>query len=230
LYITVYSDCSLPDEENGVQKAWIQLFANKDHSAHNTEWAEAWFALDALMHRTCHIASSVNLLQEPRSDSQISDLIKPAVDAHRKWQDRLILIQANEIERTGEIYSTQTECLDLDVLPVLPSPLTTSAKKPKPIPFLDYPPANITDTFFANRLNNWRALGLYLSLIQQPLWGKTSGKEFVNGLDVCRSYAACGGSENNFFGAEKAIGLYLAGIVFGGPDMYSVRNTFGAFC
>ena len=74
-------------------------------------------------------------------------------------------------------------------------------------------------------MNNWRAIDVYVSLIQEPLWGKTSGKAIMNGLDICRTYAALG-AENNFLGAEKAIGLYLAGVVFGGPNKYSV-TVFG---
>src|SRR5208282_3215638 len=40
--------------------------------------------------------------------------------------------------------------------------------------------------------------------------------------DLCRTHAALG-VERNFLGAEKACGLYLAGVTFGGPDMHEVR-------
>lgn len=217
------SDPSLPDETNGIQKAWIESFADRYYAPHNAEWAEAWFGLDALMHRTCHVASSVNKLRNTLTDSQISELMKPVIDAHRQWQERLIVVHANEIERIGEL-SKDTPTSPLDFIPILPPPLLISARKPRPIQFLDHSPIHITDSFFGSRLNNWRAIELYISLIQEPLWGKTSGKTFMDALDVCRTYAALGG-ENNFLGAETAIGLYLAGIAFGGPDMYSVISS-----
>ena len=201
--------------------AWIQSFANQGDSAHQAEWAEAWFALDALMHKTCHIASSVNFIQDSQSDVQLSDLLKPIIEAHHRWQQRLIVYQAKEFERTGELVSQHLASPNLESLPIIYSPLSISEKEATRIRFLNHPPIIITDRFFAARLNNWRALGLYISLIQQPLWGKSNDNVIVDALNLCRTYAALG-SENNFLDAEKAIGLYLAGVVFSGPEMYSV--------
>jgi hypothetical protein len=79
----------------------------------------------------------------------------------------------------------------------------------------------IFDPFFASRLNNWRATQLLISLIQDPMWGLYNGTRFVCAVDLCRTHAALG-EERNFLGAEKAVGLYLAGVVFGGPQMYEV--------
>ena len=211
---TAVSYHSLPNEDKEAQIAWIQLNAGKDYSAHCAEWAEAWFALDALMHRTCHVAALVNLLPDPRSDSQVAELTKPIVDEHHKWQERMILAQANEMERMGELRLSEP----------IATPLTIPAKTSTQIQFLDHSSIHITDSFFASRLNSWRAISLYLSLIHQPLWGMNSGKELVNALDICRTYAAIRDSEDNFLGAEKAIELYLAGVLFGGPDMYSVPS------
>jgi hypothetical protein len=210
--VSTVSYHSPPDEDKEAQIAWIQSYAGKDYSAHCAEWAEAWFALDALMHKTCHVAALVNLLPVPRSDSQVAELTKPIVDEHRKWQERLILVQANEMERIGELSLSEH----------IATPLIIPALTAAQIQFLDHSSIHITDSFFACRLNNWRAIGLYLSLIHQPLWGMNSGKELVNALDICRTYAAIRDSEDNFLGAAKAIELYLAGVLFGGPDMYSV--------
>lgn len=211
-----YFNCSFSDEGNEDHKIWIRLFVDKNYSAHCAEWAEAWFALDALMHKTCHIASSI---PDPQSDSNISDSIKSVNDWHSQWKERLIIVQANKIEHAGELLD---ESMSLQFLPIPSSSSIYSGRKETPIRFLDYPPMRITDTFFSNRLNNWRALGLYLSLIQQPLWGNISSKGFVNALDICRTYAAGNDLEKNCLSAEKAIGLYLAGVVFGGPAMHSV--------
>jgi hypothetical protein len=89
--------------------------------------------------------------------------------------------------------------------------------------FLDYTPVRIFDPFFASRLNNWRAIRLHISLIKEPMWGLYDGSRFVCAVDLCRTHAALG-SEKNFLGAEKSVGLYLAGLVFGGPDMYAVLS------
>ena len=62
---------SLPDEEEGIHHQWIQSNADKEASPDNADWAEAWMALDALMHRTCHAASTVNTLRSrPGSASE----------------------------------------------------------------------------------------------------------------------------------------------------------------
>lgn len=89
--------------------------------------------------------------------------------------------------------------------------------------FLSYTPVRIFDPFLASRLNNWRAIGLHISLILEPNWGLFNGGRFVCAVDLCRTHAALG-AERNFLGAEKSVGLYLAGVVFGGPDMYAVRH------
>jgi hypothetical protein len=96
--------------------------------------------------------------------------------------------------------------------------------------FLSYAPVRIFDPFFASRLNNWRATQLLISLIQDPMWGLYNGIRFVCAVDLCRTHAALG-EERNFLGAEKAVGLYLAGVVFGGPQMYEVYPLpfFGFF-
>ena len=91
--------------------------------------------------------------------------------------------------------------------------------------FLDYTPVRIYDPFFASRLNNWRAIRLHISLIREPMWGLYDGSRFVCAVDLCRTHAALG-VEQTFLGAEKSIGLYLAGVIFGGPDMYAVRWKF----
>lgn len=217
------SNHSLPD--NGAQIVWIRSFAGKDNSAHCAEWAEAWFALDALMHRTCHIAAMVNLLPHPRSDSQVTELTKPIDDAHRKWQERLILVQANEMERIGELHSFEHITPNIELPPTLATTPIVSAKVAEGIQFLDHSSVHITDSFFASQLNSWRAIGLYLGLIHQPMWGRNSGKEVMDALDICRTYAAMPDSEHNFLGAGKAIELYLAGVVFGGPEKYSVISS-----
>jgi len=55
--------------------------------------------------------------------------------------------------------------------------------------------------------------------------GSYDGQRFVCAVDLCRTHAALG-PEQTFLGAEKACGLYLAGVIFGGPDMYSAESRW----
>jgi hypothetical protein len=93
----------------------------------------------------------------------------------------------------------------------------------RPSGFLDYPAlmVGISDYFLASRLNNWRAIKIHISLIEEPNSGVYDGRRIVDAIDLCRTHAALG-AERNYLGAEKSVGLYLAGVVFGGPHMYKV--------
>ena len=91
--------------------------------------------------------------------------------------------------------------------------------------FLDYTPVRIFNPFLASCLNNWRAIRLYIKLIEEPMWELYDGSGFVCAVDLCRTYGALG-SERHFLGAEKSVGLYLAGVVFGGPTKYAVASPF----
>ena len=57
------------------------------------------------------------------------------------------------------------------------------------------------------------------------MWGLYDGSRFVCAVDLCRTYAALG-AERDFLGAEKSVGLYLAGVVFGGPSMYAHESEW----
>ena len=152
------------------------------------------------MHETCHAASSVS---EPDTQSWIEQLIQ----THRRWREKFVVVKAVEIEHAGEISS-------------LSRTLTTKTSEQT---FLDHPPVHVTDFFFSSRLNHWRAIGLHLSLIREPRWGKAEDGVVVEAIDLCRTHAALG-SDCDFLAAEHVTGLYLAGVIFGGPDMYSVPN------
>jgi hypothetical protein len=46
------------------------------------------------------------------------------------------------------------------------------------------------------------------------MWGVHDSARIVCAVELCRTHAALG-VERNFLGAEKACGLYLAGVTFG---------------
>jgi len=98
----------LSEAEEGVHIRWILSYANQNVSAHNAQWAEAWFSLDALMHQTCHVAAQVAYLrQHPQEDNerQIQELLAPTIEMHHKWQERIIVVKAQEIELAGQLHS-----------------------------------------------------------------------------------------------------------------------------
>ena len=135
-----------------------------------------------------------------------------------KWRERPIVRRADEAERLAEVLHLQKLHLDT------PNPLeSNSFETASSQCFLSHPPVHISDFFFASRLDNWRAIQLYISLIDQPMWGIHDSARLVCAVDLCRTHAALG-VERNFLGAEKACGLYLAGVTFGGPEMYSVHS------
>jgi hypothetical protein len=152
------------------------------------------------------------------------------IDDHSKWRERKVVRNADDMEHiavlvTHSELAAQTTPPWPEALPpfhpILPNvqPSPTQAEVAN---FLDYPTVHVSDYFFASRLDNWRAIELYIGLIQKPMWGTHDGRRFLCAVDLCRTHAALG-AEKNFLNAEKACGLYLAGVVFGGPDMYSVR-------
>ena len=173
------------------------------------------------MHRACHTSALVcvlrNALPGPTMESQIRESRDALNDAHCKWRERTIVRRADDAERLAELVQLQQLHLDPANSPE-PNPFVPISSQS----FLTHPPVRISDFFLASRLDNWRAIQLYISLIEQPMWGIHDSVRLLCAVDLCRTHAALG-VERNFLGAEKACGLYLAGVTFGGPEMYSVH-------
>ena len=222
-------DSSLPREQEGDHIEWIRKYADNNFVTDNAAWAEAWFAVDALMHQTCHISATVRDLRASpgtASDSKIRLLLDELNHAHQDWQARKVIKDAREREsfqRMNDIFMNMQIRETEPSIRAESSPHANQASKPRRI--LDYSPIQIHDPFVASRLNNWRAAQLHIRLIQDPMWGVYDGARFFCALDLCRTHAALE-EERTFLGAEKAVGLYLAGVVFGGPDMYEVFHDF----
>jgi hypothetical protein len=181
-------------------------------------------ALDALMHRTCHAASTVNALRSrpgSASETRIQRLMDSLTKSHQQWRERRVVCKSEQTERVSELYHKVNVDRDGSSRQQIPSSCSQSGSTESG--FLDYTPVRIFDPFYASRLNNWRAIRLHISLIREPMWGLYDGTRFVCAVDLCRTHAALG-AERNFLGAEKSVGLYLAGVIFGGPDMYAVRS------
>jgi hypothetical protein len=173
---------------------------------------------------TCHASFTVNNLRSRpgfASETQIHRLMDSLSESHQQWRQRRVIHKSDETERVSVLFPANT---DRDGASSQQPKLADANSEMGESRFLDYTPVQIFDPFFASRLNNWRAIRLHISLIREPMWGLYDGGRFVCAVDLCRTHAALG-SERNFLGAEKSVGLYLAGVVFGGPDMYAVCLT-----
>jgi hypothetical protein len=87
--------------------------------------------------------------------------------------------------------------------------------------FGDYDLMTVIDPMFAGRLNNWRAVRLYISLICEPMWGSRDCSQSVCAVNLCRVHAALETWNESYLRAKKSVGLYLASVIFGGPDLYA---------
>ena len=60
------------------------------------------------MHQTCQVADQVAYLrQHPQEDNErkIQELLAPIIEEHRKWEERIVVVKAQEIERAGQLHS-----------------------------------------------------------------------------------------------------------------------------
>lgn len=161
------------------------------------------------MHRTCHAAATIlNLKSE--GNNEVSWLLNALKEEHQQWRQSQVVKKAEEseqIELLMKMKLGQEESKMTEEVPV----------------FLNYPLVQVIDCFLGSRMNNWRAISLYISLMEKPSWGIYDGVRFLCAVDLCRTHAALG-AERNLLGAEKSVGLYLAGVTFGGPEMHSVKH------
>jgi hypothetical protein len=231
-FIPRYTNFSLPEEEEGIHRQWIQSNAETDVSPDNADWADAWFSLDALMHRfpcwihitdsrTCHASATVTSLRSrpgSASENEIHKLMNELSESHEQWRERRVVRKSDNTEIMNEHFRQIN--INRDDTKFISHEFPLKSER-----FLKYHPVYICDPFFGSRLNNWRAIYLYINLIQEPMWGLHIGSRFMCAADLCRTHAALG-NEQSFLGAEKAVGIYLAGLAFGGPEMYTVGTQF----
>jgi hypothetical protein len=231
------ADCSIADDQEEFHRQWIVLFADRAQGDTSSEWALAWFALDNMMHRTCHTASDAITLRQasPRPENveaKIQASIEPLLEAHRKWRDRKVVKDADGLEEAGILLAAVPDTIPQRSSPTFPFDMSTilpTAQSPvldtdddTPSHFLHYPPVHLTNFFFANLLNHYRSIEIYITLILRPVWGTVDPRRFQCAVDLCRTHAALG-KERNFLTTGKIWGLHLAGIAFGGEDLYPVE-------
>jgi Fungal specific transcription factor domain len=189
-----------PDEER-FNREWVR----ESTSADLTEWTLASFALDNLMHRASHLAMEVyesRSQKEPGQvpSTQIEEWIQLLLEEHNAWLLRPIVQQGMVGERLLNAVKVEDEA-------------TTSS-------FLDYPPLQIQDNFYANMMNSWRAIYIFIDLIAKPQVGPvdgTSSKRYEYAVDICRTYAAL--PRDELFPLGKIISVFFAGVAFGGSRL-----------
>lgn len=101
VHFTFRAHYSLPREQEGAHIEWIKKYADNDFVTDNAAWAEAWFAVDGLMHQTCHVSATVcELRARPgtASDTKIRLLLEDLNRVHQEWQARKVIKHAREIE------------------------------------------------------------------------------------------------------------------------------------
>jgi hypothetical protein len=188
------------------------------------------------MHRACHMSADATALRREQRelqsvDPEIQESVDGLLESHRKWHQRKVVSEADEAERRGQLLSSfetfSISDFPLDLSTIFPSAQTSA----KPITntllqFLEYPQVHLTNSFYNNLLNHYRSIEIYISLIRQPMWERDPWR-LEHSIDLCRTYAALG-QEQNFSTTGKIWGLHLAGISFGGHDLYPVSfSIFG---
>lgn len=169
------------------------------------EWARAAFELDNLIHRACRVASQVRstrraLKSTPEVEHTSSSVTKLENDI-QAWRNRPV-IQAAELSEQA----AQGNWLDSSFGPF-------SANQS----FLHYSPLRIVNSFYANLLNGWRALSIYLSLINNPSIDPAYPQRFEYAVDICRTLAALG-RDPSTTASSKIWVIFLAGVAFGGSS------------
>ena len=229
----------IAEDQEEFHRQWIELFTDRDQGPAASEWALAWFALDNTLHRACHLGADAASLRRANPDSQevenqIQQSVKKLVEAHRLWKQRKIVEEAEEMEKKGELLgmmnptarsnSATRATFPVHMSAILPGtnpgPSSDSPTSP-PLAFLQYPQITLINHFYANLLNHYRSIEIYLTLITHPNWGTLEPWRFQCAIDLCRTHAALG-EERNFLTTGKVWGLWLCGITFGGPELYPV--------
>jgi hypothetical protein len=156
------------------------------------------------MHRACHLAmKAVALRRHFGEDADMEEQIQKSVQSlrehHRQWSCREVVMTAEAIEQSGQLGDV---------------PTLTDA-------FLSHPPLNVTNPFYANLLNHFRAVEIVVSLIARPIWSPPDRNRFSCAVDICRTHAALGHQPNKV-SAGAMWQIYFAGVAFAGPEVYPV--------
>jgi hypothetical protein len=179
-------------EREDFDRKWLEMYVSVGDVS---EWALAAFELDNLIHKACHVASQVRSGQQASDPPELEyEKLKEDIQA---WRDRPIV-------RAGEL-SEQAAELD-------PPDLSSEALSTYQY-FPGYPPLRIVNSFYVRLLNDWRALSIYISLIDNSSFGPAAcPRRFDYAVDICRTLAVLWHDQNNIAGSELWV-AFFAGVV-----------------
>jgi hypothetical protein len=181
--------------------AWIWTSSADVETA---QWVAASFALDALMHRACHLhvlAQADRAMNGRLSTDVMLELLDLEI-AHQNWTTLPIVSLAESFEQEAQ------RC----------------AAIPGTQRFLHYDPIRINDRTYCRLLNYWRAIKIYMSLVEYPEIGPgpVSSSRMPIAIQICRTYAALGIRRPNGFRWD-GWSLWFAAVAFGGNNHYPLE-------
>jgi hypothetical protein len=194
VFLPIFPIISASEE---LHRPWIAATA----SPGATEWVLAAFALDNLIHKACTLAVHVRNIRKQKGDTQEVDQKVWSVVGHlkaesRQWRDR----PAIQIAEMAEVSAQQT----------LPS------FGPRIGRFLHYPELRILNPTYADLLNTWRGLQIYISLISDPSLGSTSSPHRLGyAIDICRTWASLGNDKSHSIASKQWL-IVLTWVALGG--------------
>jgi hypothetical protein len=187
------------DATDEMQRKWIGTAVLSEE----TEWALATFTLENLMHKACHYASLIHSmrcdpgLKTPQLVKKVDQVVEILETESRNWINRPIIQSSAQLQLTAQ--SIQPSFLP--------------PQRPR---FLSFPPLYILNVFYANLLNSWRALQIYISLIRDPTIGPSSPSRLTHAIEICRTWTALGKTDITQSEAGKVWIMFLVGVAFGG--------------
>jgi len=198
-------------ESEAFHRSWIASLSDPT-IPDSAEWALANFTLDNIMHRGCHIARKARLIRAspdytPQHEVKIRNMCQQIGEELEKWKSRKVLVNAKIEEDKRQ----------------------TIAEPPPEYCFLHYPAIVVHNGFYRYLMMDYHCAKLYISLVEHPFPGPNppgSGR-YQHAVDICRVLAAKPLFErNDVRGAEEAMCLFLAGLVFGGDEYYPMESRW----
>lgn len=188
----------VPYAEDEVQRQWIGTAVGEA-----TEWGFAMFTLENLMHKACHYAALIHSMR-CNPEIKVSTVLKKVVHVvgileteSRNWINRPIIQATAQQELTAQ-----------NIRPSFSHPSDTAQ-------FLSHPPLQILNVFYANLLNYWRALQIYISFIANPTIGPSNPSRLDHAIEICRTWVSLGSNKSQSEAGLVWI-MFLVGASFGG--------------
>jgi hypothetical protein len=199
-------------EHESFHRSWIASLSDPA-IPNSADWGLANFTLDNIMHRGCHVARKARTMRlsphyRPEHEAKIHRLCQQIDDDLERWKAQPLFHRAQADEEYNQ-------------------------RLAEPVPaencFLHYPPLVVQNRMYANLTIDYRAAKLYMSLVRNPQMGPNpagSGR-YYHAVEICRVLASKPLHErDDVRGAEEAMCLFLAGVVFGGDNYYPMESKW----